>query len=88
MLDATYRVQIRHRAGQLAKVARTIAESQGVIGDVTTVRLGREATIRELTVEAHDEDHAEDIAGQLNALDGVEGLWHRDRALMRHEEAS
>ena len=85
MLDTTYRVQIRHRAGQLAKVARAIGERGGLIGDVTSVRLGREATIREITVEVRDDGHAEEIAEQLNAIDGVKMLWHRDRALMRHE---
>ena len=85
MLDTTYRVQIRHRAGQLAKVARAIGEREGLIGDVTTVKLGREATIREITVEVRDEDNADEISEQLNAIDGVKVLWHRDRALMRHE---
>ncbi len=85
MLDTTYRVRIRHRSGQLAKVARAIGERDGLIGDVTTVKLGREATIREITVEVRDDDHAADISGQLNAIDGVEVIWHRDRALMRHE---
>jgi len=85
VLDTTYRVQIRHRAGQLAKVARAIGERGGLIGDVTSVRLGREATIREITVEVRDDGHAEEIAEQLNAIDGVKMLWHRDRALMRHE---
>ncbi len=85
MLDTTYRVQIRHRAGQLAKVARAIGDRDGLIGDVMSVRLGREATIREVTVEVRDDDHAEDIAEQLDAIDGVKVLWHHDRALMRHE---
>ena len=38
MLDCTYRVQIPHRAGQLAKVASAIAEVEGLIGDIVTVR--------------------------------------------------
>ncbi len=85
MLDCTYRVQISHRAGQLAKIAGAIGEQEGLIGDVTTVKLGREATIREVTVEVRDDDHASDIAEQIGAIEGVEVLWHRDRALMRHE---
>jgi malate dehydrogenase (oxaloacetate-decarboxylating) len=85
VLDATYRLQIPHRAGQLAKVARTIGEREGLIGDVMTIRVGRKTSIRELTLEVRDDDHAEEIAEQLNALDGVEVLWHRDRALIRHE---
>src|SRR5215212_2820633 len=85
VLDCTYRVPVRHRSGMLAKAASLIAEHEGLIGDMVTVNLGREATIRELTVEVTDDDHAEQIADALQAVDGIEVLWHRDRAFMRHE---
>ena len=85
MLDATYRVQIRHRSGMLAQIAGAIGDQKGLIGDVTTEKLAREATVREITVEVRDDQHAEAIAGALNDIDGVEVLWQRDRAFWRHE---
>ena len=85
MLDCTYRVQVRHRSGMLAKAASVIGEHEGLIGDMVTVNLGRDATIRELTVQVSADDHAERIAGALGEIDGIEVLWHRDRAFMRHE---
>ena len=85
MLDVTYRVQIRHRPGQLAKIAGAIGDQKGLIGDVTTEKLAREATVREITVEVRDDEHAEAIAGALNDIDGVEVLLQRDRAFWRHE---
>ncbi len=84
-LDVTYRVQIPHRAGQLAAVASVIAEHQGLIGDVVTVNLGRDASIREITVEVRDTSQAWDLATDLNTLPGVNVLWHHDRAFMRHD---
>lgn len=45
-LDFTYRIQLPHRPGSLARVAGKIAEGQGLIGDVNTVNVGREASIR------------------------------------------
>jgi malate dehydrogenase (oxaloacetate-decarboxylating) len=84
MLDCTYRVQIPHRPGQLAAVAAAIADGDGVIGDVVTISLGREASVREITVEVRDAEQAEHIAGRLDALPGVSVLWHQDRALIRH----
>ena len=46
VLDCTYRVQISHRTGQLARVMGAIAEGQGLIGDVVTISVGREASER------------------------------------------
>jgi malate dehydrogenase (oxaloacetate-decarboxylating) len=84
-LDYTYRIQLPHRTGQLARVAGTIAEGSGLIGDVTTINVGRESSEREITLEVGDRDQAERIVGMLNELDGVEVLWARDRALLKHE---
>ncbi|CAA9464672.1 MAG: NADP-dependent malic enzyme, partial [uncultured Rubrobacteraceae bacterium] len=84
-LDYTYRVRQPHRTGQLAVVAGTIAEGGGLIGDVTTINVGRDSSIREITLAVEDHDQAERIVGLLNGLEGVEVLWSRDRALLRHE---
>jgi len=64
MLDCTYCVQIPHRPGQLAAVAQAIAEGDGVIGDVRTISLGREASVREITVEVRDGEQQERIAAR------------------------
>jgi malate dehydrogenase (oxaloacetate-decarboxylating) len=84
MLDCTYRVQIPHHAGQLAKVAQAIADGQGLIGDVVTVSLGREHSVRDITVEVRATDQAGRIAELVEALPDVHVLWHQDRALLRH----
>ena len=86
MLDCTYCVQIPHRPGQLAAVAQAIAEGDGVIGDVRTISLGREASVREITVEVRDGEQQERIAALIDALQGVSVLWHQDRALLRHTD--
>jgi malate dehydrogenase (oxaloacetate-decarboxylating) len=85
MLDCTYRVQIPHHAGQLARVAQAIGTGEGLIGDIVTVSLGREHSVRDITIEVRDTAHAGRIAELIEALDGVAILWHRDRALLRHD---
>lgn len=84
-LDVTFRVHIPHRAGQLARVAQKIADQSGLIGDVVTLSVAREQSLREITVEVRDPEHAWQIANDLNELDGVRVLWHHDRAFIRHE---
>jgi malate dehydrogenase (oxaloacetate-decarboxylating) len=79
-VDFTYRLRTPHRPGQLAGVTGAIAEQAGLIGDIDTLNVGREASIREITVEVRDEEHAERVAAELGELDGVEVLWFGDRA--------
>ncbi len=85
ILDCTFRVQTRHRSGEFAKVATAIAEGGGVIGDMVTVLLGPDASIRDITIEVADMDHAEHIARVLGEIETVRVIWYRDRALLRHE---
>lgn len=85
MLDCTYRVQIPHQSGQLAQVVSAIAQGEGLIGDVSTVSVGRSHSIREITIEARDNAQTERIAGLLDALEDVKVLRYQGRALIRHQ---
>jgi malate dehydrogenase (oxaloacetate-decarboxylating) len=85
MLDCTYRIKIPHRTGQLARVASAIAQGEGVIGDIVTISVGRETSVREITVEVRDSAQAQEIASLVGACADVNVLWHQDRALIRHE---
>src|SRR3712207_1567187 len=74
-----------HRTGQLAMVAGAIAEGNGLIGDVDTINVGRDSSVREITLEVDDHAGAERVADLLNELEDVEVLWFRDRALLKHD---
>src|ERR671917_58474 len=84
-LDYTYCIRQPHRTGQLARVAGTIAEGDGLIGEVDTINVGRNSSTREITLEVDDHAQAEHIGKLLNDLEGVDVLWFQDRALLRHE---
>ena len=83
-LDYTYRIQLPHQPGSLAKVTGAIGEEEGLIGDVNTLNVGRDASIREITIEVTDHDHAGRVSEQLDSLEGVEVEWFQDRALLKH----
>src|SRR5690349_8863077 len=84
-MDVVYRLRIPHRAGQLAAVASRIAELDGLIGDVTTISIARAESLREITVETRDKQHAGEIARGLGDLPGVTVAWFHDRAFIAHE---
>ena len=52
---------------------------------MVTINLGRDASIREITVECATPTTPSASPSALGGLEGVRVLWHHDRALMRHE---
>jgi malate dehydrogenase (oxaloacetate-decarboxylating) len=84
-LDCTYHLRIPHRAGQLAIVTGAIAETKGLIGDISTISVARNEAIREITIEVRDRQHADELAGKLDALEGVTVIWYHDRAFIAHD---
>ena len=83
-VDFVYRIEQPHRTGMLARVCRAIADGDGLIGDIQTISIGPERSIREVSVEVRDADQADRIAEILASLDEVRVIDHHDRATDRH----
>jgi len=84
-VDYVYRVEQPHLPGQLAKVCSRIADESGLIGDIHTVSIGRDRSIREISVEVRDDEQAKRVASELEEVEGVRVISFWDRALHAHE---
>ena len=83
-VDYVYRIDQPHVSGQLAKICGVIAEGRGLIGDVDTITMGRERSIREINVEVVDHEQAKTLAGLIAQIEDVRLITYFDRALNRH----
>src|SRR4051794_5774939 len=83
-IDTVLRMRLKHRPGQLARVAAAIAEEQGLLGDITTLRIGEDDTVREVTVETSDDEQTQRLIAAVRAVDGAEVLEVFDRVFDRH----
>ena len=83
-VDYVYRIDQPHVSGQLAKICGVIAEGRGLIGDVDTITMGRERSIREINVEVVDHEQAKTMAGLIAQIEDVRLITYFDRALNRH----
>ena len=83
-VDYVYRIEQPHVPGQLATTCQAIADAGGLIGDIVTVPIGRDRSIREISVEVRDHGQAKRVAGELERLDGVRVISYYDRALHAH----
>jgi malate dehydrogenase (oxaloacetate-decarboxylating) len=84
-LDYVFRIDQPHIRGQLAKVCLAISDADGLIGDIVTINMGRDRSVREISVEVVDLDGARSVAEHLRSLEDVRLLSYYDRALSAHE---
>ena len=68
----------------LARVCRAIADGDGLIGDIQTISIGAERSIRDVSVEVRDIDQAHRLAEIIASIDEVRVIDHHDRAIDRH----
>src|SRR5215211_7307325 len=78
------RVRIAHRPGMLGRVATAIGDAAGTIGSVDLVSLEGEYLLRDIIVDAGDEEHGRRIADAVDAVEGAEVVDHTDRTFLMH----
>jgi malate dehydrogenase (oxaloacetate-decarboxylating) len=80
----TMRVRLENRPGMLARLLKVIAEQQGDPGAVDVVQASAEMKIRDLTVQARDDEHARDIVEAVRKIRGVTVHNVSDRVFLLH----
>jgi malate dehydrogenase (oxaloacetate-decarboxylating) len=84
-IDTVLRLRIKHRPGQLAKVATAIADELALLGEISTLRMGEEDTIRDVTIEADSEEHTARVIAAVRRVEGIELVGVRDRVFECHK---
>jgi malate dehydrogenase (oxaloacetate-decarboxylating) len=82
--SVTLRVEFPHRAGSLGKILTAVGDAGGIVGAVDIVRIGEERSIRDITVNAGDSEHAHHIADAIDALPEVRVTDFSDRTFLFH----
>ncbi|MGI9048355.1 MAG: NAD-dependent malic enzyme [Rubrobacteraceae bacterium] len=80
----TLRVEFPHRAGSLGKILMSVGEAGGLVGAVDIVRMGQETSIRDITVNARDSEHGQQIVRTVEELPEVRVVNTSDRTFLMH----
>jgi len=81
--SVTLRVEYLNRPGSLGEIFTAIGEAQGDVGAVDIVQQGKES-IRDISVNARDSEHGQQIADAVDALPDVRVLSFSDRTFLAH----
>ncbi|MBJ7518852.1 MAG: NAD-dependent malic enzyme [Solirubrobacteraceae bacterium] len=80
----TIRVEIDNTPGMLGRVASAIGEAGGVIGAVDLIEVEDDLLVRDITVDAADQSHWDDITDKINGLEGAKVIDTTDRTFLIH----
>ena len=80
----TVRLQIRNQPGMLGKVTSAIGKGGGDIGAIDLVEVGKGTITRDLSFNASDERHGQQIVERLRAIEGITVIHVSDRTFLMH----
>ncbi|MHB8488818.1 MAG: malic enzyme-like NAD(P)-binding protein [Candidatus Dormibacteria bacterium] len=80
----TARCRIVNRPGMLGQLTSAIGSVGGDIRALDIVRVEGSGIVRDVTVLAADEDHAQKLIQRMSAVPGVEVLEYSDRTFLAH----
>jgi malate dehydrogenase (oxaloacetate-decarboxylating) len=80
----TVRVAIKNRPGMLGRVTSAIGEAGGDIRAVDLVQLVKDIIVRDLTINARDEQHGHEIVAAVRRVEGVRVVSVSDRTFLAH----
>jgi malate dehydrogenase (oxaloacetate-decarboxylating) len=81
----TVQVQIPNHAGMLARVVQAVGEAGGSIGDIDVVQRDRTSVVRDITIDAASQEHADAIVQALKDQPEIQVLSVQDRTFELHQ---
>jgi malate dehydrogenase (oxaloacetate-decarboxylating) len=84
-LDTIVTVRSTHLPGSLGLLTTAIGEVGGTIGDIHTLRMAHDYSVRELHIESEDKAHFERILARIRQTVGVDVLEIEERVFRKHE---
>ncbi|MEM7165442.1 MAG: NAD-dependent malic enzyme [Planctomycetota bacterium] len=80
----TARLHIDTTKNSLVNVVQAVADGDGMVAAMDTVRVDRSGTTQDITIYAHGDDHQKQLEQTLSQLEGVELLHLSDRTFLMH----
>src|SRR5438094_3151303 len=80
----TVRANIPDEPGMFAKIAAAIGEAGGSLGGIDLVDVRKGIKVRDITIAAADEEHAQEIVRAIRRVGGVQVVSVSDRTFLLH----
>ena len=83
--DIVFVLKNPHVAGSLGHLLAVIGETGALIGDIKTRFVGKDSSIREITLSVYDQDHCREVEQAIRERSRAEIIEISDLVFERHE---
>ncbi len=80
----TIRTSYPNTVGMLGQITTNISAAEGDIGAIDIVSAGRDSMVRDITINARDDSHAEILKEAVSSVEGVTIVNVSDQVFLRH----
>ena len=84
-IDIEFTLKTLHKPGILGNVFVEVGSIGALIGDVSTLQIGKSHAVRKIIISVYDEEHLKEVFDKLRGHENVEVLGHADMAFERHK---
>ncbi|NWF51930.1 MAG: NAD-dependent malic enzyme [Nitrospirae bacterium] len=81
----TLRLEIESRIGMFAQIATAISQAGGDLGSIDIVRVEKGKIVRDITVNARNEEHEREIVKSVKNIKGIKIIRVMDRTFFAHQ---
>ena len=85
-IDIEFTLKTLHKPGILGNVFVEMGSIGALIGDVSTIQIGKSHAVRKVIISVYDEEHLKEVFDKLGSHEHVEVLGHTDMVFERHRD--
>ena len=85
-MDIEFTMRIIHQPGVLASILSELGKVSALVGDISTMHIGKKFSLRKIVISVYDEDHLNEVTDVINDHKMVELIAKNDIVFKRHKE--
>ncbi len=84
-MDIEFTVKIVHKPGMLASILSELGKISALIGDISTIHIGKTFSLRKMVISVYDEEHLKEVLQTFDSHNMVELIEQNDIVFQRHK---
>ena len=84
-MDIEFTVKTLHKAGVLGSVLTKLGTTSALVGDISTISIGKTYSLRKIIISVYDDAHLEEVLRVIERHDAVELVEKNDVVFQKHK---